>query len=76
MRSLRKLLNRRIKDVRRIKDGRIPNDILYEEVTARKRNPGRPQLRYRDVCKRDMNELSIEKNKLEELATDRSKWIT
>ena len=60
--------------VRRMNDGRIPKDLLYGELSAGKRNLGRPQLRYRDVCKRDMKELSIDKNKWEELATDRSKW--
>ena len=34
----------------------------------------RPQLRYQDVCKQDMKELSIDKNEWEELATGRSKW--
>ena len=38
-----------------------------------KRNLGRPQLRYRDVCKREMKEPSIDKNEWEDLATDRSK---
>ena len=57
---------------RRIKDGRIPKDFFYEELTAGKRNLGRPQLRFRDACKRDINEVSIDKNKCEELATDRS----
>ena len=58
---------------RRINYGRIPEDILYGELTAGKRNLGRPQLRYRDVYKRDMKELSVDNNKWEELAIDRSK---
>ena len=48
---------------RRMKDGRIPKDILYGELTAEKRNLGHPQLRYRNVCKWDMKKLSIDKNK-------------
>ena len=60
--------------VSRINDGRIPKDLLYGELNAGKRNLGRPQLRYRDVCKRDMKELCINKNEWEELATDRTKW--
>ena len=48
--------------VRRMNDGRIPNDLVYGELSAEKRNLGRPQLRYRDVCKRDMKELNIIKN--------------
>ena len=52
-------------------------DPLYGELKfAGKRNLRRPQLRYRDLCKRDMKELSINKNKWEELATDNSKWIS
>ena len=47
--------------VRRMKDERIPKEILYENLTAGKRNLGRPQLRYRYVCKQDMNELSVDK---------------
>ena len=60
--------------VRRMNDDRIPKTLLYGELSAEKRNLGRPQLRYRDVRKRDMNELNIDKNKWEELATDRSNW--
>ena len=47
---------------RRMNDGRIPKALLYGKLSAGKRNLGRPQLRYRDVCKRDMKEVSIEKN--------------
>ena len=60
--------------VRKKDDGRIAKYLLYGELSAEKRNLGRPQLRYRDVRKRDMNELNIDKNKWEELATDRSNW--
>ena len=60
-------------NARRIKNGRNPEDILYAELTAGKCNLERSQLRYRDLCKRDMKELSIDK-KWEELATYRSKW--
>ena len=49
-----------------MKDRGIPKYILYANFG--------PQLRYRDVWKRDMKELSIDENKWEELATDRSKW--
>ena len=52
---------------------KIPKTILYGELIDGKRNLVRPQLRYRDVCKRDMKELKTELNKWEELAMDRSK---
>ena len=58
--------------VRRMDNGIIHKYFLYGELTAGKRNLGRPQLRYLDVCRRDMKELSIDKNKWEELVTDRS----
>ena len=48
--------------IRRMNYGRIPRDLLYGELSAGKRNIGRPQLRYRDVCKREMNVLIIDKN--------------
>ena len=48
--------------IRRMKDGRTPKDLLYAELSAGKRNLGRPRLRYRDVCKRDMKGLNIDKN--------------
>ena len=60
--------------VRRMEDGRIPKDLLYGRLIAGERNLGRPQLRYRDTCKRDMKELGMDINNWEELATDRSKW--
>ena len=48
--------------VRRMNGGRIPKDLLYGEFSAEKRSLGRPQLRNWNVCKRDMEELSIEEN--------------
>ena len=41
-------------------DGRIPKDILYGQLAVGKRPRGRPQLRYKDVCKRDMRALEID----------------
>lgn len=46
--------------VHRMEDGRIPKDILYGELASGRRNIGRPQLRYKDVCKRDMRALNID----------------
>ena len=43
---------------------------MYGEHIDGKRNFGRPQLHYRDVCKQDMNKLSIDKNIWEELVMD------
>ena len=45
--------------VRRMKDGRIPKYILYGELTLG-RSPGRPHLRYKYVCVRDMKAVDID----------------
>ena len=60
--------------VRRMDDGRIPKDILYGELAAGKRNTGRPLLRFKDVCKRDMKNLDINTDSWEVLASDRLGW--
>ena len=60
--------------VYRMEDGRIPKDILYGELASGRKTKGRPQLRYKDVCKRDMKALDINTNSWEDLATDRMMW--
>ena len=60
--------------VRRMEDGRIPKDILYGELVSGKRTVGRPQLRFKDVCKRDMKALDINTETWEDTAADRSRW--
>ena len=55
-------------------DGRIPKDILYGQLSAGKRPVGRPQLRYKDVCKRDLRALDINTESWEDLAADRDAW--
>ena len=45
-----------------MEDGRIPKDILYGELASGRRSKGRPQLSYKDVCKRDMKALNINTN--------------
>ena len=59
---------------RRMEDGRIPKDLLYSELKNGKRQQGRPSLRYKDVCKRDMNATGINLGTWENDAEDRSKW--
>ena len=44
--------------VYRIEDDCIPKDILYGELASGRRSKGRPQLSYKDVCKRHMKHLT------------------
>lgn len=60
--------------VRRMDDGRIPKDILYAELLSGKRQAGRPQLHYKDVCKQDLKSLNISPATWEDAAQDRLKW--
>ena len=41
----------------RVEYGRIPKDILYGDLASGKRTKGRPQLRYKDICRIDMKAL-------------------
>ena len=45
--------------VRRMQDGRITKDLLYGEIATGKRSRDHPQLRFKDVCKRDMKALDM-----------------
>ena len=60
--------------VHRMPDGRIPKDLLYGELATGSRRTGRPQLRYRDVVKRDMKAVGIDTETWENLAADPSQW--
>ena len=45
---------------------KIPKDLLYGELVQGKRPTGRPQLRFKDVCKRDLKALNIDQNNWEQ----------
>ena len=60
--------------VTRMDDGRIPKDILYAELSSGKRPIGRPQLRYKDVCKQDLKSFNISPATWEDAAQDRLQW--
>ena len=54
---------------------RVPSaNLLYNEFVDDTRKRGRPTLRFKDVCKRDLKNLNIGSYKWEELANDRDKW--
>ena len=60
--------------VSRMEDRRIPNGILYGELVTGTRPIGRPTLRFKDVCKRDLKAGNINLAGWEALAADRSHW--
>ena len=55
-------------------DGRIPKYNLCGELVLGRRTTGHPQLRYKDVCVRDMKAVDIDTMSWEGLAADRTKW--
>ena len=58
----------------RMKDGRIPKDILYGEMATGSRATGRPFLSYNDVCRRNLRKMAMDEDLWEELAADRGAW--
>ena len=60
--------------IHRMDDGRIPKDLLYGELREGVRGTGRPLLRYKDVCKRDLKALDINESSWETSAADRDEW--
>ena len=58
----------------RMDDGRIPKDILYSELATGSRATGRPNLRYKDACKRDLRACGINPHDLEMTTSDRTNW--
>ena len=60
--------------VRRMDDSRIPKDLIYGEIANAKRPRGRPALRFKDCCKRDMKSFNIPPNDWERLADHRQTW--
>ena len=58
----------------RIDDGRVPKDLLYGEMAQGKCPTGRPQLRYKDVCKRNFKAMDINLTTWEAVASDRTAW--
>ena len=57
-----------------MEDRRIPKDIIYGELALERRITGRPQLRCKYFCLRDMKAVDIDTMSCEGLAADRTKW--
>ena len=78
MNSMFAMLNERrlrlLGHVKRMETGRIPKDTLYGELTEGKRRAGRPLLRYKDTCKRDLKLCDIDIDTWEKQANDRPAW--
>ena len=55
-------------------DGSPKTSSMERELVQGKRPTGRPQLRFRDVCKRDLKPLNIDQNNWEATALRRSAW--
>ena len=55
-------------------DGRIPKDLLYGELSSGSRPRGRPRLRFKDTCKRDLKSAGISSQSWETTAESRSLW--
>ena len=62
--------------VHRMDDQRLPKQLLYSELTSGSRNRGRPKLRYKDTCKRDLKRCNINHSTWNQLAGNRSSWKT
>ena len=60
--------------VKRMDDYRLPKLLLFGQLATGTRSGGRPQLRFIDVCKRDMKESGINIKSWEETALDRNAW--
>ena len=60
----------------RMKDGRIPKDLLFGELATGTRPLGRPSLRFKDICKRDLKDCGIEPADLQTASSNRTNWRT
>ena len=78
IRSMYSLLSQRrlrwLGHVRRMEDGRLLKDILCGQLTSGARPVGRPALRFRDACNRDMKVCDISPKCWEAVAEDHTAW--
>lgn len=60
--------------VHRMRNDRLPRQLLYSQLCEGKRNIGRPRLRFKDVAKRNMKWRNINPNQWQQMASNRSAW--
>ncbi|XP_047740100.1 uncharacterized protein LOC125179048 [Hyalella azteca] len=60
--------------VSRMGAGRIPKDLLYGELVEGRRKTGRPKLRLKDICMRDLKRCRIDPSSWQTQAADRQGW--
>lgn len=58
----------------RMKDGRLPKDILYGQLSAGIRRRGRPKLRFKDTLHANLKKAKISTANWETLALNRVAW--
>ena len=58
----------------RVEDKQFPKDLLYSELEFGSRPVGRPKMRFKDVCKRDMLATGLPTGSWETHAADRGEW--
>ena len=57
-----------------LEDGQIPKDIFNDQLALGKRPQAHPQLRYKDICERDMKVLDINTEIWEDTAANCNSW--
>jgi hypothetical protein len=57
-----------------MEDCRNPKDFLYCELASSSHPTGRPSLRFKDVCKRDMKTCGIQPAELEMEISNHTAW--
>ena len=67
-------LERWLRHVVHMEDGRIPKDLLYGKLAQGKRPTARPQLQYKDVCKRDLKAMDVDLTTWEAVVSDWTAW--
>ena len=55
-------------------DYRIPKQLFYGEISAGKRRPCKPKLRYKDCLNNSLKKTTIPVDDWEELAHDQPSW--